>query len=104
LKKYYEGKMALWSDGTRVLPTDLADDNPLAAKFSKTILNKSMEKKRRMWVKKVLRGDGTPPVQFNDDAGVVSYVASQPGAIGYVTADSVSDSVKTVTVDGQSRF
>lgn len=101
LKKYYEGTVPLWGNGKKITPADLADGNPLAAKFSEAVLGKSLEKKQAMWVRKVFRGEGTPPAQFPNDAGVLNYVAENPGAIGYVTKGSVDTSVKIVSVDGK---
>ncbi len=104
LKKIYNGSAKLWDDGKKVAPVDLIDSHSSAVKFAKTILGMDMETKRRYWIEKIFAGAGTPPHQEKDDKGVISYVASEPGAIGYVDKDSVTSAVKSVTIDGKGEF
>src|SRR3989304_4262823 len=104
LKTIYNGNDKLWADGKNVAPVDLIDSQPSAVKFAKTILGVDMETKRRFWIEKIFAGAGTPPHQEKDDKGVISYVASEPGAIGYVDKNSVTSAVKSVTIDGKGEF
>jgi ABC-type phosphate transport system substrate-binding protein len=101
LAKYYKGEAQLWEDGKRILPVDLRDANPLAVHFTREFLNMDMEMKRRMWASKIYSGAGLPPQQFNDESQVISFVASEPGAIGYVHEENVKENVKVILVDGK---
>jgi ABC-type phosphate transport system substrate-binding protein len=87
-----------------VVPVDLAERHPLAVRFTETILKMNMQTKQQMWTAKLLSGKGSPPMQYKDEAVVVSFVASEPGAIGYVSKGSVNDAVKVLVVDGQKEF
>ena len=104
LKKIYNGITKFWDDGKKAVPVDLIDSHPLAIKFTNTIIGVDMETKRKFWIQKLFAGVGTPPHQEKDDSAVVSYVASEPGAIGYVKKESVTSAVKVVTIDGKSEF
>jgi ABC-type phosphate transport system substrate-binding protein len=104
LAQYYRGELALWGEGTKVIPVDLSERDPLAVRFTETILKMNMQTKQQMWTAKLLAGKGSPPMQYKDEAAVVSFVASEPGAIGYVSKGSVNDSVKVLTVDGKKEF
>ena len=48
------------------------------------------------WSKLVFTGKGTPPAELANEAAVLSHVAANPDAIGYVDAASVDGSVKVV--------
>jgi len=104
LKRYYESAGLLWDSGSKVDPADYSDNHPLAVRFCNLILGKSIEKKHMIWVRKVFRGEGTPPTTFSDESSVIEYVASNRGAVGYVTEETVNDRVKVITVDGKARF
>ena len=41
-------------------------------------------------------GKGKPPKELGSDADVINFVSSNPGAIGYIDAGSVNESVKVV--------
>lgn len=104
LKNIYKGKIRLWDNGTKIIPVELDNKDPLAVKFTKTILGMNMKEKRRYWIEKVFSGSGAPPQQKKDEASVVSFVASEPGAIGYVNKENIDSSVKIITIDGQEEF
>ena len=104
LALYYRGEALLWKDGSRAIPVDLNEKNPLVSRFTDTILKMNVETKRQMWMLKLYSGKGSPPIQFKNEALVVSFVASEPGAIGYVNKESVNDSVKVLVVDGKPEF
>lgn len=104
LKQIYNGNLKLWDNGKKIVPVDLSETNPLTINFTKTILGVEMETRRKFWIEKLFAGAGIPPRQEKDEASVVSFVASEPGAIGYVKKESANNSVKVITVDRKSEF
>lgn len=104
LKQIYNGNLKLWDNGKKIVPVDLSETNPVAINFAKTILGVDIETKRKAWINKLFAGEGTPPRQEKDEASIVSFVASEPGAIGYVKKESANSSVKVITVDGKGEF
>ncbi len=55
-------------------------------------------------MQKIYAGVGTPPQQEKNYAEVISVVASEPGAIGYVKKETVTSAVKLITVDGKQDY
>jgi len=104
LKQIYIGNTKLWNNGKRVVPVDLPETHPLAIKFTKVILGMDMESRRKLWIEKLFAGVGTPPHQEKDETSVVSFVASEPGAIGYVKKENANSSVKVISLDEKSEF
>jgi len=90
--------------GKRVVAVDLPDTNPLTIKFVTTILGVDVETKHKLWMQKLYAGIGTPPLQREDESSIVTFVASEPGAIGYVKKENLNNSVKVIRWDGKEEF
>ncbi|MBI5197814.1 MAG: substrate-binding domain-containing protein [Nitrospirae bacterium] len=100
LAKIYKGTLLLWPDGKRIAPVEVSETLPLAEEFSEKILKMGLEMKQKMWVHIIYSGQGAPPVHVKDETDILSFVASEPGAIGYVRKGTVPepfvDSVKVI--------
>ncbi len=94
--KIYSGEMKSWSDGTPVVAIDLPDSSPVRASFSSGVLGKTVDNVKSMWANLVFSGKALPPKQAASDEDVKKLVSASKGAIGYVKAASVDDSVKAV--------
>jgi ABC-type phosphate transport system substrate-binding protein len=94
--KIYTGDLKAWKDGSTVAPIDLPEDNPVRASFSTDVLGKSVGNVKAVWAQLVFSGRALPPKQAASDDEVKKLVAANKGAIGYVKASSVDDSVKAV--------
>jgi ABC-type phosphate transport system substrate-binding protein len=73
-----------WPDDKPIYPVDLGPAAPARVRFSQEILSRSVASVRSYWQQRIFSGQGLPPPEFPDEHGVVSYVATHPGAIGYV--------------------
>lgn len=104
LKKIYNGRIKFWDNGAKIIPLDLVDDNPSASRFANIILKVDLDTKRRFWSQKLYAGAGAPPQQEADYTRVISLVASEPGAIGYVKKEYATSAVKLITVDGKQDY
>ena len=96
--KYFFKDIELWDNGSKIVPVDFVDTNPLASQFAQNVLEMDLEKKRRIWLKKIFSGKSTPPQQLATDEAVITAVAAEPGAIGYISASSPTDKVKVITL------
>lgn len=75
-----------WDDGTEIAPIDLGADSPVRDSFSTAVHERSPSAVRAFWQQQIFSGRGVPPVEVKTDREVVAFVASKPGAIGYVSA------------------
>ena len=87
-----------WGDGRPVLPVDQSVRSPVRQSFSGDVLQQGMVEVQVYWHRKMAAGVTPPPVKASDEE-IVSFVASTPGAIGYVSASTpLPDSVREVAV------
>ncbi|NOY63240.1 MAG: phosphate ABC transporter substrate-binding protein [Gammaproteobacteria bacterium] len=96
-KKVWLGKTKSLG-GTSVKPADLPKGNASRDHFYSHVVKKSEKKLKAYWAKIVFSGKGSPPKPLGSDAEVVSWVASTPGAVGYVDSTAADDSVKVLMV------
>ncbi len=88
LNHIYTKKTIRWTDGQAIVPVDLTDDAPVRETFSQAVLRKSVGAVKAYWQSLIFSGRGVPPVQFQTEQAVLSYVRSTPGAIAYVSAET----------------
>jgi ABC-type phosphate transport system substrate-binding protein len=89
---------ARWGDGKPALPIDQSVQSPVRRAFSNDVLQQAVVAVQVYWVRQMSAGVVPPPVKASDEE-VVSFVATTPGAIGYVSAAiPLPDSVKTIAV------
>jgi len=87
-----------WGDGSRVLPVDQAVRSRVRRSFSSDVLQQGLVEVQVYWQRKMANGQTPPPVKTSDEE-IVSFVASTPGAIGYVSSSMpLPDSVREVVV------
>jgi ABC-type phosphate transport system substrate-binding protein len=91
-------QVSRWGDGSPVLPVDQSVRSPVRAAFSSNVLQQGLVQVQVYWQRRMAAGVTPPPVKPSDEE-IVSFVASTPGAIGYVSATTpVPDSVRAVAV------
>ena len=98
VSKMLLGKTAAWTDGVEVTALDLPEDSAVRSAFSDAVLKKSTDRVKSYWLKVVFSGRGTPPDELADSATVVSAVAKNRGAIGYIASGTALTGVKTISV------
>ena len=87
-----------WGDGRPVLPVDQSVRSAVRISFSGNVLQQGIVEVQVYWQRKMAAGVTPPPVKTSDEE-IVSFVASTPGAIGYVSASTrLPDSVREVAV------
>lgn len=97
LLDYYAYDKKSWSDGTAIVVFDLKPRGEVTKSFYK-FLGKSTSRMKSIWMKKLLTGEGDPPVAQASEEKMLRQVAATPGAIGFVSAKKVNDRVKTLLI------
>ncbi|KAA8554014.1 MULTISPECIES: phosphate ABC transporter substrate-binding protein [Pseudomonas] len=72
--------------------------NPTKDKFYSAVTNKNESQLKSYWSGLVFTGKGQPLPSVADDGAVITQVASQADAIGYVDKSAVSDKVKVLFI------
>jgi len=83
--------------GVRVRPIMLKT-NDLTALFLKENVKKTPSQFSNYYKKMIFTGRGRPPKRIVSEQDMLSYVNRTNGAIGYVSQDAVTDSVKIIQV------
>ena len=99
LQRVYLKKMTSWKDGSNIQVVDQSPRSPVRAQFSQTVLGRDVQTMKNYWQQSLFSGRGVPPIEQGNDAQVASYVAFNPGAIAYVSADaSLPGGVKVIEI------
>lgn len=75
---------------------NLAESVPLRAQFDEKGVGRTSAQLKAHWSKLVFTGKGTPPAELPSEEAVLDFVAKNPQAIGYISADKVTSAVKVV--------
>jgi len=87
-----------WADGQAVQPIDQSVQSTVRRRFSNDVLGQGVVAVQVYWQRRMSDGMIPPPVKTSDEE-IVSFVASTPGAIGYISsATPLPDSVKAVEI------
>ncbi len=97
VERIYLGKMTHWSDDSAIVPVMLKNGD-LHEAFLDEYLDRTAHRFVSYWRQMVFTGKGMPPKSFAGPAELVTFVASHPGAIGYVSADTPLAAVKILTI------
>ncbi|MFM8455083.1 MAG: phosphate ABC transporter substrate-binding protein, partial [Gammaproteobacteria bacterium] len=82
--------------GASVTPVDQSSGSASREAFYKAVVGKSGGELKSYWARQTFTGKGQPPKERGDDRAVKAYVASNPGAVGYVDSSVVDASVKVI--------
>ena len=88
--------MKKFSNGSSVIPINLASGDAVRTTFEKSAVGKSASQMKAYWSKLVFSGKGNPPQEVSNDAEAISLVTENPAVIGYIDASKVTDSVKVI--------
>jgi ABC-type phosphate transport system substrate-binding protein len=93
LLDFYTGDIRKWNDKQPVVILDLKPRGDTKKAFYK-FLGKRPSRMKSIWLKKMLSGEGDPPVFMSSEEEMLKKVASTPGAIGFVNQAKISEEVK----------
>lgn len=96
LRPLFQTTKTQWSDGKRVMPYNLPDEDPVRREFDSAVLRLDPERVARYWVDRKIRGGERPPAKLPNAAAVVRSVGANPGAIGYVREADAGKTLKII--------
>ena len=96
ISRIFLGKSKSLPGGHKVKPVSLSNGNSARDEFNEKVLKKSNSQLKSYWSKLIFTGKGQPPKELGSAADVVTKVSSDPGSIGYVSKESVTDAVKVL--------
>jgi ABC-type phosphate transport system substrate-binding protein len=98
LAEIYLGTVERWGDGSPITAVDLSSTSAVRRAFSEQALRMPVEAVRNHWLRKLANGR-RPPISKPSDDEVIAFVASERGAVGYVSLGaSVPATVREVTL------
>jgi ABC-type phosphate transport system substrate-binding protein len=77
-------------------PIDNSDKSSVRAEFYSKVTGRDLAQVKAFWAKLIFTGKASPPRELPTNEAVVSAVAANPNAIGYVDKSAVDSSVKVV--------
>lgn len=102
LRKIYRGQRGRWSNGKRVTIVMRDAGAPERDAILRSLYGLDEENYRRGFLQAIFTGEANDaPKMLATPNGVLRFVFNVPGAIGYVRASEVDDSVKMLRVDGR---
>lgn len=96
VQKLFLGKSTKLSNGANARIVELSDGSAGRIAFHEQATQRSEAQVQSAWSRLVFTGKAEAPIQVSDYAGVVSTVASNPNAIGYIDESALTDSVKVL--------
>jgi ABC-type phosphate transport system substrate-binding protein len=98
LAEVFLGRTSRLANGQPIVPVDQSAQSTVRAAFSEGMLSQSVAAVQVYWMREIQKSR-RPPLTKGSDAEVLAFVAANRGAIGYVSAATVTDeSVKEVQV------
>lgn len=98
LRQAFLKQRVRWDDGEAIKPVDLGLQSGVRAEFSSKVLARSVQAVRSYWLQRIFSGGHVPPAELPSDQAVIDYVASNRGAVGYVSAAADASRVRVVSV------
>lgn len=96
VQRVYIGALKGWPDGSVVIMLDQPEGSEARDVFCTTVLKKSAPNVKAIWSQNIFTGKGLPPKVSTPDQAIKQFVAAHKGAIGYIRASQLDDSVKAV--------
>jgi ABC-type phosphate transport system substrate-binding protein len=87
-----------WDTSESALPVDLRLDSPVRKAFSQGVLGRSVAAVRSYWTQRIFSGRDVPPPELPSDEAVGKFVATHPGAVGYIGPGPVPTGTKRLEV------
>jgi ABC-type phosphate transport system substrate-binding protein len=97
LLDFYSRDIRLWNNDKPITVFDLKPKGEVKEIFY-AFIGKSTSRMKSIWMKKMLSGEGDPPLALDSEEAMLKKVASTPGAIGFVELRTVTPDVKVLAV------
>ena len=100
LRRIFMKQSRMWPHAEPMVPVDWDSTSYVRQAFSKHVLNRTVREMAEYWVQQSMTQGITPPSTQRSARAVLRFVASVPGAISYVPAADVDETVSVVKVSG----
>jgi ABC-type phosphate transport system substrate-binding protein len=97
LRAIFLGEKVKW-DNRKYIKIAFLDEGDVNKEFLQGVVGKTPSQYDNHWQKMVFSGKGAMPQSFAEMSKVVDYVATHPGAVGFVAAGQAGGSVKTISI------
>ncbi|MCP4216115.1 MAG: hypothetical protein GY765_15805 [bacterium] len=97
LRLIFLGEKTRWEDGSRIKIAESLNKKT-ASRFYGTYVGKEVSRIKKIWIKKMLRGEMSPPESFKDQQELVEFIAGQKYCIGFVEGKKDLKGVKILKV------
>ena len=101
LRRVFRGQRSRWTNGRRVTLVMRDPGAPEREAILRSLYGLDETEYRRSHMRAIVSGEAEAPKTLASNNGVLRFVYNVPGAIGYVPARDVDESVKTLRVDGR---
>lgn len=91
------GKRVQWRDGAQVRFV-VMKDRELHEQFLRSFVRKSPSQWDTYWRRMMFTGRGLPPKTLDSSKAILDFVSQTEGAVGYVDAEAVSETVKVLEI------
>jgi len=98
IARVYRGEIRHLPNGARITPVDQPKGSPIRKHFYEKVLGMSEKELSRYWSRYKFTGKRKPPMILNSDAEVKRWVANHPDAIGYISGESLDDTVELLQI------
>lgn len=100
LKRIYLAKKTVFSLGNNIVLAEYAD---LKEKFYDILLDWSLIKYRKHWMKLIFSGESYgAPKEFDRPDDLKEFISKNANAIAFIALSDADDNVKILTVDGKN--
>lgn len=87
-----------WESSQNAVPVDQRADSRVRRAFSLGVLKRPVTAVRSYWTQRIFSGRDVPPPELGSDEAVARFVASHPGAVGYVAAGPTPAGTKRLEI------
>ena len=99
LSRLFLKKVTSWKDAKPVALVDQRPNTPVRESFTRDIHGRQVASVTSYWQQMIFAGRAIPPVEKASDGDVATFVASNPAAIGYVSANAdLPPGVKAIAI------
>ena len=103
LRKIFQGQRSHWPNGRKITLVVREAGNPEHETALRQIFRMSESEYERHFLHSTFTGEmAAPPKQLATAAGVKKFIFHVPGAVGYVRASEVDNTVKVVPINGHN--
>lgn len=100
LSKMFLKKITVWRTKQPVVVVEQSETTKIRQQFCRDVHHRDLQSVQGYWQTQIFSGRAVPPQQRASDTEVISFVAGNPNAVGYVSASAqLPAGVKVLTIE-----